>query len=48
MEKGAALFVGTHDCRNLCRMDTRNVKSFVRTIMDCRIERASSTEGYVG
>ncbi|GAQ89549.1 Pseudouridylate synthase [Klebsormidium nitens] len=48
MEKAAARFVGTYDFRNLCRMDTRNVKSFERTIMDCRIERASSSEGWAG
>ena len=32
MRAAAARFVGTHDFRNLCRMDVENVRSFVRTI----------------
>lgn len=38
MEKGAALFVGTHDFRAFCAKGTA-VKDFTRTVFTCRVEK---------
>lgn len=41
MEKGLSYLVGTHDFRNLCKMDVANgVVTFVRTILEARLEVA--------
>ncbi|KAL2914540.1 pseudouridine synthase deg1 [Polyrhizophydium stewartii] len=40
MQRAAELFVGTHDCRHICKIDSTKAardKYFVRTIMECSI-----------
>ena len=43
MQKAAGYFVGTHDFRNLCKMDVVNVDNFVREIYSCKIVKVSSS-----
>lgn len=44
MQRAAALFEGTHDFRNLCRIDAANVQSFTRSILLCKVHTGDGAE----
>jgi tRNA U38,U39,U40 pseudouridine synthase TruA len=44
MADAGARLVGTHDFRNLCKVDVRNTQHFVRQIMSVRIVRAGDED----
>ena len=46
MRDAARRFEGTHDFRNLCKMDARNVHNYVRTVYRCTVVDADDTEDW--
>ncbi|XP_075704973.1 tRNA pseudouridine(38/39) synthase [Rhinoderma darwinii] len=49
MDRAARMLEGTHDFRNLCKMDVANgVVNFVRTVLHARVEPVPELPGEVG
>eukprot|EP00079_Xenopus_tropicalis_P029983 XP_012825700.1 PREDICTED: tRNA pseudouridine(38/39) synthase isoform X2 [Xenopus tropicalis] len=49
MDKAARLLEGTHDFRNLCKMDVANgVMNFIRTVLSARVEPVPEIPGDMG
>ena len=46
MRDAARRFEGTHDFRNLCKMDARNVHNYVRTVYRCTVVDPDDTEDW--